>query len=1062
MGEINVTKYVLSFTALLQDRKEYVLALNKHTNVYNENDYLLAYNPWSTHTADIIDDMVMARKRRTKVSQVFLQEAELNLVEQGKIESDANKYGKAASKAELFSKPEKMKVIAKARRLPEAIEKGIVILKGTVDREVVASLVSKDANVIEVMTALQKKLIYEASTVSRMWGKTLTQGTKQSQEIATVLKDIFNAIDDRAKPVKGIPYRFMNVEESIGTLLHKLGYRSDALTAVESLSGVYVGDNIGAQLNGLLLQNIYKAVDLSINGAKLNSKAMFSINASTALRNNSVLYSKDGTETLEEMSIVFTEDARNDSLEEGKPVVTKKAYTVSSTENGKAITGSRAIVFKGHDKAVNAGIATNVFELEKSSVMASSDPAIVMSDDKATVKKKVEYAKTLIETDQAELVIRVYRTVPKRQESATLAVKLGSILHKSTDKAMLSAICAEAVHRLEQGNPMEGMDDVLLQFLMEGSDSTLSVDVEYLSLQEVEPDSGHKDVEYHKLTEFKQDGASRETFLTVLGQAEHEGEQEVLLGETIQVNPNIMSIDVLLDKLEKQVQEMDNKTVEFERLAPVNLVEAPKDVEYIELEVPREVVNPTDLFYEVLEMVDHKMAGAVDTVMDKLSPLFDTLGATDIIMGKIEDVQYISNPQDTLLDAVEHLKPHNGIQDVSMDRVENLIPINVDKDTVLDTVHGFKLGNVPKDVQLHTVEDISNHEGKQDVHMKTLTQFKEATEAKDVSLETLATYNNSSSVTDTVYDTLTQLRQDEAVREVHYDRVVKLGQEPTTTDVHLSPIEGYERDVELEAYDSQSEDGTRETMFKVAAPSELNGGETSTLLQGTAPVGESATIGHELEAIDHSPEEGNTFTLIKAQEPSTMETSTGHTELEAVENENHSTGTAHSNFTLDIVEQDGGSNNPSYRLEIGGGDGGETSTLVKTSAPTTHVSAEIDNEREAVDTGHDNSVRKDPDYKLSITGEDGGKKKDPDVKLSITDQDLGEDQTILRGTGSSSEGAIKDTEKEAVSSPEGDGGEVQHNPNPNPQDPPAPKEKIWLIMGKNYPAWQNWNPKKTR
>lgn len=58
---------------------------------------------------------------------------------------------------------------------------------------------------------------------------------------------------------------------------------------------------------------------------------------------------------------------------------------------------------------------------------------------------------------------------------------------------------------------------------------------------------------------------------------------------------------------------------------------------------------------------------------------------------------------------------------------------------------------------------------------------------------------------------------------------------------------------------------------------------------------------------------------------------------------------------------------------------------------------------------------------------------------------------------------IREREFEGTLDTEDDDLGVGLIPTPPPwEEPPEKKGKIWLVMGKQYPAWNNWNPKKTR
>lgn len=846
-----MAKYVLSFTPSLEDKKELIVSYTQHTNVYNDNDYIVAFSPWSVYSAEIIDDMARAKKVRVKASKVFLKQGTPLNQASGVIDRDLNKQGNIVSKAQN-SNLEKGKLVFSGHVIPSMVEEGLVVLKATVDNEVISYFNAKETNVVSLVNAIREKVTHVANNVGNEWYKEISKTHNVESTAARHLKKIYNALNDQKDSTVLTPFMFMNTEHTLGSLLYKEGYRSDEITYTDTLNDIVIGDTIGSQINSLLLQGAYRAVDIALNSSKLKSK-YFTISDSTPYKSQSILYSDEAEMALEKMSITLDMPSTKVELEQGHSMSSNDG-NISQMGKAKNIQGTDSEILPLMDKsrAINTREAKKNSPLEQLGLIKGSDSVILPEVDKSKpinsvdgnvfdVTEKARFISPIDGdvfdvTERAKFISPIDGNVFDVTERAKFISPIKGIVTNLTERAKFTAgrlatkpmTLAEAMTRLDKIATVSQVEGALLD------KSKIVKEVLEQGKAKVVATVGGRNVERIYNSKFIKQELSRGIgelddivfkikFEATLGNDLDTSIQNSILGTMIDGNEygNVEEgvLDVILEFLNDSVSTEVEVEVYLQDIEGGKADEGYKDVRL-------EYLNESDpgIGTKDVELSEEVTADGGESYKDTFITVFGEMGSNpsikDISISKLEAMDSGAATVDTYVEAVEKVR-QQGFKQVFFERLEDSTSnVNSSKDVELDRTEETTTHGNPKDVGLVQIGVFRLDLGFTDTLLDGIESTAEMERIEDVDVDGLSDIKATGrDILDTSLSKLDSPKRalnlkDVSVQKQDVSKLKAEGKQVHVTQLEESLIEDETRETDL-AYISNVKLSTEDSILEV-------------------------------------------------------------------------------------------------------------------------------------------------------------------------------------------------------------------------------------------------------
>lgn len=1145
--------YTLSFTGLFSDRKEYVVAFNKHRNVLNTNDYIVAFNPWSRFTADIIDDMKLAKKRAVKTHKSLIKDAEL-----------ASSFNAVIDKTTAQAR-----IVSNAVQLPIVVERFLYRVQAKVDSEISKASIYGNANIMEMQETVQRIVAQEAvntkQEVASMVARSYDAKVSETFNALTMLRA---TMDNELGETLLLPYAASNTKLDLSSLVAKAGYRTDKLDAPNKIKDILVGDNINTQLTGIMMKHVYKATtDIQAKGHLIKKdfiksmgetatmyKDVYTARLEQGLEETSLIYPGTGVvKVLESSTAVLTSRTDNDSdLPTATPVLSSDGSMESNRiEAGTVISGAKTDTKPVIEGGIFLSARKTVIEYpENAKVILSryvQNPSVLevmkvlkvfnitggvakLEEAKAllvnpTLQDRMEMATITIATPTIEDNMdeaKVLNTVSSNSNGGSLlnadVFKAADTTSVETDNAKViqtykgiypivenviealwkKEFVGHAIGSAESATLYTKMNNgvIIGTDLAEISDQG-DIEVELSIMSPVDQDVKEYEVAIAKITMDKNPYREDEVSISSIDVAHTEN-------VTLDTDMDFMTeVDLNIAVQETDVQELLNVNYQNEHSVLVETLETPYnservyDTQFEHLEGTYSNIEQ-DVDLQVTEKAHEESTkdialeyfeGATELTLGLLTVLEESLGAAleanllDTSIMVYEDAQQEHKLLDVAID-VQEVGETIKEEDVLIETVETFSTIRTDIDTVIEygeqghvdgerevfinVLENSFLDDSGRIVELEELEESEATRGSLDVALEH-TELADTESALDTTLEELEVFEFYDNPTETALDEYTEFRFSttftetdlqevsefrfsENFGEAYYDvlspyntSIAQLDTELQEEilvgylgdmDVSINVIEGYDRTTEYPATAHEISDAT-----DVYVTTELEVREQETFDKLT---GGKMHISDREEA---TPSDKNVDAYLADDE----------------------LGDKVASGTAVVSEGELADKKAGGKMTISDGELGDNATEFDSELTETDLADTVASGTAEIREGE--TATQKAGGKMEIGGQDLAKHPEPEYEATDTETVLADEIVnkvaevremssadrlrLLRGEIHRGE-TTELPEKPATVS-EDDIGEGKLVP---PQ--PTEKKKIWSIMGKNYPAWNNWNPKKTR
>lgn len=1131
--------YVLSFTDLFSDRKEYVLAFNQHRNVYNDNNYIVAFDPWSRYGAVILDDMRLASKRRYNYHRSFIKDSRVIIDEDAIIEKPTI-HSKVISRSNIRKDDVGYgKVFIQAKPIPVKIEQAFIKMQSQVNEQINARLIHEDGNVIDFLGAIAKEVRYTAERLSIDLYKDLAKGavTEEGAQLGEVLKDVKGVIERGLGEALLTPFTAVNDKLDLPTLLSLEGFSIDKMSSTENLSNILVGSAITSQAQVLVSKEIHYAVTTSQMMSQLSKASalkMYNIdrmgkslgamfyeaNQASSFENSSILFTKDSS-VIEKGNgkVVLTTYSTRAEKELGKIMLQGRAEDTGTSEHSIVVVGDpglaetdivRAIPLKvdySHiytdtvtAKAIDTRVAVEgdntegyILHSTKPSVITNESekgrfisPRPTIIDDARDEGKITTGVKSVVDfTDKSAVINHVLADTFNVMESYKLfntfdspnidkleAYKLFNTYNAMVEEQIPSSIDQSLIY---DGAQPDELDNNVLRNIYDGFSPNEIMDVVLRNQLDAVVEEGQND------STLKNDWDG------VIDRFEHgyfeELEKDTDLNLLRTVSDELPDTLTDLQTLDQVVSNPDVSTdihyidivyIEKERDADIHTIARGVEESYKDLTISKisETIG-NKLFDTVLDNVVQTTTGGENEVdFDKSVLGIPGYGGKDVQLEVVESSVPSASGYEVQLETIED--SHTGSsKNVFLDMV-GTATAGSDVDTSLDTFiqPSYIIDNL--DTVLEKVEQSLHLELDKIVHYEqveesTVLQLDKETSIEEfvtiehlegvqpVYYETLTAYNEVDRTLDTALETVTEFQQNETIKDVQKDELIQFGNGNKPKDTDVVGLETGGREIEYEAQDSTPSYATMNAEYEAYDSKEEHADKRVTgsiyIAQEEMDM-EGLPKEHEgyMSEEEYSDKKITTGLVIGSEELADMSS-----EVEAYDSTDE---TATKKVTQGMVIGSDELMDKNSEYEAYESTDEESLKRITTSMeqPSILEQFELDYDREAVETVTETTERKITSG-ISIT-------ERPDNVDNVTEHQAVESKTssadrlaVLRGFVSKED--ISDLPEKEATLPNNDGIGEGVPVEPHPADPRT-KKKIWSIMGKQYPAWNNWNPKKTR
>lgn len=1146
--------YVLSFTGLFADSKEYVLAFNKFKNVLSTNNYVVAFNPWLRFSADIIDDMKLAKKRAVKTERSLIKEANPEV----------------AFNAVIDNGGAKAKQITSNVQLPIYVEKFLFKAQARVDEEITKASYYGYANIQELTASIPMIIAEEAHNVKQEMAKTLLKRLDVKNDTLEALKRIGNAIvDEMGDEGLLLPYTALNTGMDLSKLVPKAGYRADSLEGPEKVKEILLGSQLNSQVQALVFKHIYQATKDLSDVAHLVKKDFIKMSPEQATQIVPPL--GDGVISgMEKATLLYPGTGSVSFMDTATVVLTSDTNIQEEHTHATIVFGRGTDIFKGTDKAtaLKAGLTKvmqgaengkylsqfktgSVFvieqsartlpaenpkpgQLEESRALLTSSVVDPLDTEEATVLNTA-YVPTPGDLEESKVVMTKETSGAERTEEAKAlntkevfaedGMDQATVTYSSKsnynggDQAEANVIMTtegmynpieefiEALRKNEVSgygiNKSDGMTWYMVNYngnivgidLAEIGETELEVDISFMHpVDEVQKEyevsvfkvmldnkeTIDDDVELDKaITTNYESTLDVEVSTGTTGHFEElivdtEIERQVAVtfdstedievrqsevfkisdrvfdtqfeGMTLSVENKEFNVEVLHSEAGSSDMEHDVKLEHFERtkgMAVLALTEILQS-EGFNPDSSSFIVNLEELEGGVFEGDEDVtlnysekaplVTRLLDTDLDTESVKGHVERWEDLFIEAVEDSTFADKWEVTELQFFNGASGTGGDRDVKLEQVEGFRQEAAFRETVLQTVEGSATGNdldvrmeeleesqvgtVFQETSLEVLEEIDPSTQFHETALVEVTEFKFDGGSKEVSLNEMTPYKYSAASKDTVLHEL-------ETSDVAMD-----------TDVTVNETEFFERNVELPAIEHGMEDVENTLMPYDGVEhgddiaDKINRGGKMTIAEREESTPSEVSYDATLAEGELSDKLAGGEAVIREDEVAGKKASGKMTIADPDAGENVT------EFNAELADQELAEQAASGEAHISDGD---TATPGKGGKITISEPSTPDDLKPEYQAENTDQEEAEPIYnKVAEVREISSADRLRLLRGEVTMQDLGEpvEKPATEGDDDVGIGVIKPI--------------------------PTEKKKIWSIMGKEYPAWNNWNPKKTR
>lgn len=486
---------------------------------------------------------------------------------------------------------------------------------------------------------------------------------------------------------------------------------------------------------------------------------------------------------------------------------------------------------------------------------------------------------------------------------------------------------------------------------------------------------------------------------------------------------NMGIVDVHLDTLSRDGEPVGAKDVQLDNFNTGSTYSV-KDIEMGTYNSNRNMVNPSPTF---IEMVGE--ARSNDTTPNVELTLNDNVLVTN-------DFDYVTL-ENKLKDSIR--KEVDQIVDYSYEQVAEVI--EVEQDVALSRTVEVEIKESELDVNLEEVLTAIGVDTEIITEIHVVDEYTSPAEEVVVFSDTVDTFYRSNLIEDVHFEKHTRPSESDKVEEVHLD----------TDDRGFKYIEVESKFDDREHY-TKIPDSFNVNVAEGLGYMNDKGYKTDYIAEY-----DSTSTGKELEIVIRS-DENATNTLRVPVTVAEMNVSSKESEI-GVEIGGSGVADNYRKLTISIASPDTATSDMGYKADMI--DNTVTSRKENSYEVTVGVNGKGSTySKVSIDITSSEAVDKYTEFETDITSTSLH-----DIKreqgVIVSERETYFSDPSYKGEDREQERADKLGEIESCNIGEVGGGEVTPT-EPTPVTPPEPKNKIWSIMGKNYPSWQNWNPKKTR